>query len=414
MSAFSGGAAAIGAFTALGKQLYDLTGRELDLGLMGLAEFAPAAVLVFVTGMVADRRDRRRVAAIAVLCEALVLVALALFTRSSSQAVWPIFLLIVLFGTARAFAGPSSRSLPADLMPASKLPWLVPRMSGMWQLAFIIGPVTAGFIYAAADWVVYLVMAGLLVVSAVALSLLPAPVRAVRDDTALTIRERAREAVEGLRFVRRQQVVFGAIALDLFAVLFGGAVALLPAIATDRLGTDAVGLGWLRAAIGVGAGLTTVVLAVRPVRRRVGRVLLVSVALFGAFTIVLGLTQSFVVAWISLALLSGADAVSVFIRATLVPLATPQDMRGRVMAVETVFIGASNEMGAFESGVAGQLIGVSGAVVLGGMATIAIAGWFWVRLPILRDVDQFHEVVTGRGDHDPQRGARGSPDPAPG
>jgi predicted MFS family arabinose efflux permease len=199
------------------------------------------------------------------------------------------------------------------------------------------------------------------------------------------------EAVEGLRFIRHRPVLLGAISLDLFAVLFGGAIALLPAIAKDRLGVGAVGLGWLRAAGGMGAAAVTVGLAIRPLSRKVGRVLLVVVAGFGVGTIVLGITRSFTVAFVAMAALSGADAVSVFIRATLVPLVTPEEKRGRVLAVENVFIGASNELGAFESGVAGQLIGTTGAVVLGGVGTLAVAVGWWFLFPGLRKVDRFPE-----------------------
>jgi predicted MFS family arabinose efflux permease len=183
--------------------------------------------------------------------------------------------------------------------------------------------------------------------------------------------------------------VFGAISLDLFAVLFGGAVALLPAIAKDRLGVGAVGLGWLQASAGLGAGLMTLALAVRPVGRRLGPVLLGAVALFGAWTIVLGVTRSYTVAFVAIFVLSGADAVSVYIRATLVPLATPEDTRGRVLAVENVFIGASNELGGFESGVAGQLLGTAGSVLLGGIVTVFVAGVWWLLFPALREVDGF-------------------------
>jgi predicted MFS family arabinose efflux permease len=197
------------------------------------------------------------------------------------------------------------------------------------------------------------------------------------------------EAFEGLRFIRRSPVLLGAISLDLFAVLFGGAVALLPAIATDRLHVGAEGLGWLRAAGGIGAAATTVVLARRPVHRNVGRVLLIVVSIFGAFTIVLGATRIYAVAFVAMAVLSGADAISVFIRSTLVPLITPFDKRGRVLAVESVFIGASNELGAFESGVAGQILGSAGAIVLGGAATLVVAGTYWVVFPSLRNVDHF-------------------------
>jgi hypothetical protein len=184
-------------------------------------------------------------------------------------------------------------------------------------------------------------------------------------------------------------VLFGAIALDLVAVLFGGAVALLPALAEERLGVGAVGLGWLRAAVGIGAALVTIVLAVKPVTRRVGSTLLIAVAVFGAGTIVLGVTTSFVIAFVALAIASGADAVSVFIRGTLVPLVTPADKRGRVLAVETVFIGASNELGAFESGVAGQLLGPAAAVVFGGAMTLLIALSWGRFFPALGGVDRF-------------------------
>jgi hypothetical protein len=205
---------------------------------------------------------------------------------------------------------------------------------------------------------------------------------------------RLREAFEGLRIVRRQPILFGAISLDLFAVLFGGALALLPAIAEDRLGVGAVGLGWLRAAGGIGAALVTIALARRPLGRAVGRRLLVAVAAFGVFTVVLGVTRSFAVAFVAMAVLSGADAISVFIRATLVPLATPEAARGRVLAVENVFIGASNELGAFESGVAGQALGTAPAIVLGGLATLTIAGAWWLFFPGLRDVDRFEDAVA--------------------
>jgi predicted MFS family arabinose efflux permease len=203
--------------------------------------------------------------------------------------------------------------------------------------------------------------------------------------------------MEGLRFVRGEPILFGAIALDLFAVLFGGAVALLPAIAEDRLGVGAVGFGWLRAATGIGAGAVTLYLARRPIERRVGRALLTAVAVFGVGTIALGLTRSYAVAFVALLVLSGADALSVFIRSTLVPLVVPQNKRGRVLAVEMVFIGASNELGAFESGVTGQILGPAGAVVLGGAATLAVAASWWRWFPALRDVDRFPASANAAG-----------------
>jgi hypothetical protein len=202
-----------------------------------------------------------------------------------------------------------------------------------------------------------------------------------------------RSAVEGLRFIRRTPILLAAIALDLFAVLFGGAVALLPAIAEDRLGVGDIGYGWLRAAPGIGAALMAVALAVRPVRRHVGRVLYLAVGVFGLMTVVLGMTTSFVVAFIALLVLSGADMVSMYIRSTVAPLVTPDEKRGRVLAVEAVFIGASNELGAFESGVAGQALGTQAAVVGGGVATLMVVGIWWVRFTQLRDVDRFDDLA---------------------
>ncbi|MGH9282974.1 MAG: MFS transporter, partial [Acidimicrobiales bacterium] len=307
---------------------------------------------------------------------------------------------------------PASRALLGDVVPPERVPWLVARFSFAWQSALIAGPVLGGFLYTVDLTAPYLASATLLLVSAGAL-LLVRPERRVANrsepvdeevvdalaaaatepvgqlDAARPVRAGLRDAVEGFRFIRRVPVLLGAISLDLVAVLFGGAVALLPAIATERLGVDAVGLGWLRAAGGIGAGAVTLLLGVRPLRRRVGPALLAAVAGFGTFTILLGLTRSFAVAFLAMAVLSGADAVSVFIRASLVPLLTPEDKRGRVLAVENVFIGGSNELGAFESGVAGQLLGPSGAVVFGGMATLVVAGGWWLLFPDLRRVDRF-------------------------
>jgi hypothetical protein len=205
---------------------------------------------------------------------------------------------------------------------------------------------------------------------------------------------RIREAFEGLRVIKANPVLLGAISLDLFAVLFGGAVALLPALAENRLGVGAVGLGWLRAATGIGAAIVTIALSIRPVRRHIGRTLYLVVALFGLFTVGLGLTRNFAMAFVLLLLLSAVDSVSVFIRATLVPLVTPSPARGRVMAVEGVFLGASNELGAFESGVAGQLLGPAGAVVLGGVGTLLVATGWWFLFPELARVDEFPAAPT--------------------
>ncbi len=394
VSVFCASAATMAGETALGKQVFDITNRELDLGWLGLIEFLPAAALVLVTGSVADRYDRRRVVFFAAGAQALVAAALAYYARGSDHTVTPIFGMVFVFGIARAFVAPAERALPADIVPAERLPWLVPRFSGTWQVALIAGPVIGGVLYAIAPSASYIAAATLFAIAAIAIMAVDVPPRArmAFDPDSDDEKKGLAEALEGVRFIRHHSLVLGAISLDLFAVLFGGAIALLPAIAEERLGVGAVGLGFLRAAYGLGAALVTLWLALRPARRHVGRRLLVAVATFGAGTIVLGLTHSYAVACLALVVLAGADAVSVFIRATLVPLATPRGLRGRVLAVENVFIGGSNELGAFESGVAGQILGPGPAIVLGGAATLAVAG-AWARLfPALRDVDGFPEA----------------------
>ena len=373
--------------TVLGKQVFDLTRSELSLGLLGLAEFAPAALLVFVTGPVNDRLDRRKVAAAGLGGQAVINAVLAWYAGTHPTSTLPIFGLVIAFGASGAFATPATRAMPADTVAAERLAWLVARDTAAWQLAAIAGPVVGGFLYVIDVRVPYAAGAALLLVGAVTIAFVQPRQRA--SDLAEPTKRGVHEAVEGVRFVRSQPILLGAISLDLFAVLFGGAVALLPAIAETRLGAGAVGLGVLRAAVGIGAGAVTLYLTVHPVRRRVGRTLLVAVATFGIGTIVLGATTNFVVAFVALAALSGADSISVFIRSTLVPLVTPFEKRGRVLAVEAVFIGASNELGAFESGVVGQLLGPAAAVILGGAATLAVAALWWSFFPALRDVDRF-------------------------
>jgi MFS family permease len=391
--AHSAGAAAL--VTALGKQVYDLSGRELDLGLLGLAEFAPAALLVLVTGTVADRFDKRRIASIGALGEVLVTVSITAYVATSPTAAGPLFGLALALGVARAFVHPASRALPADTVPAAQLPWLVARWTIVFQVALIVGPVLAGSLYAVDPRLPFAAAAFLFLVASVAFTLVrpTAAAAAERAPAAPKGQQspggRLHEALGGLRLVRHTPILLGAISLDLFAVLFGGAVALLPAIADERLGVGSVGFGWLRAAPGIGAALMMLTLAIRPVSRHVGRKLLVTVAIFGLGTIALGVTTSYVVAFAALVVLSAADALSVFIRITLVPLTTPASARGRVMAVENVFIGASNELGAFESGVAGQVLGPGPAVILGGLATLVVAGAWSRFFPGLRDVDRF-------------------------
>ncbi len=386
--------AALAQTTALGFQVFELTGRELDLGLLGLAEFLPALVLAVPAGALADRFDRRTLYALALGGEAVAVSGLAWVTWRGVDDFGPLLALVAVFGSFRALAAPAVRALPATLVAPDALPRIVPMFSASWQVGLIAGPVLGGFLYATDPPLAYVGSVGLLLVAIAVLPLLR--LRRRPEPVGRTDRPGWRSALDGLRVIRHNPILLGAISLDLFAVLFGGAVALLPAIATTRLGVDATGLGWLRAAGGIGAALTTAVLVARPLRRRIGPILFGCVALFGLATVVLGLTSSFAIAFGSLFVMSAADAVSVFIRATLVPLITPDAYRGRVLAVENVFIGASNELGAFESGVTGQWFGAPAAIVLGGAATIVVVVVAAVAFPALRRIDGFPPPESAR------------------
>ena len=385
---------AIGMFlqaAALGKQVFDITDSTFALGMLGLVEFMPALLLLPLTGSAADRFDRRRIGAIGFGVEVLTSILFLWYAATDPTSAIPIFGIAALFGTARAFVSPAVRSIPPLVAPDGALPRVIAIYATTWQIGLVIGPASSGLLYDIDPAVPYGVSAACFVVAGVAM--LSLKVRRAQERTPPEQRATWHHAMEGLRFIRGRPVLLGAISLDLFAVLFGGAVALLPAIAEDRLHVGNVGYGWLRAAPGVGAVLISALLAIRPLRRRIGRSLLTAVAIFGAGTVVLGVTHDYTTAFIALVVLSGADAVSVFIRATIVPLATPDHMRGRVSAVENVFIGASNEVGAFESGVASTLIGVGPAVVLGGLATMGVVAVWSVVFPDLRDVDTFDDVA---------------------
>lgn len=372
----------------LGKQVYDITGREIDIGWIGLVEFLPAAVLVLVTGVVADRFYRRNVVLIAVTGELVSAVALMFYARTNPTAVAPIFMITLLYGVARAFVAPAARSIWPSIAPPGGLPAVVALSSATWTGAAIAGPAMSGLLYSIDPWVAYFAASVLIAMGMAAILRVKVP----RNIAASTERPTFRHAIEGLVFIRRTPILLAAISLDLFAVLFGGAIALLPVIAEERLGVGDVAYGWLRAAVGIGAGTMAIFLAWKPVRRRVGHKLFVVVATFGVMTVVLGLTRSYVVAFIAILVMSAADMVSVFIRSSIVPLVTPDEKRGRVLAVENVFIGASNELGAFESGVASQAVGTAGAVVGGGIATVGVAGLWWLLFPALRRVDRFSDL----------------------
>ena len=388
--------------TTLAKQVYDITRRELDLGWLGLAEFLPIALLVFVTGTVADRYNRKRISQLAMTGELASAMLLAWYASTEPTGVFPIFMIAILYGSSRAFLAPSMRPIAAAIAPEGRLPQMIALYSTVWTSAGIIGPAASGFLYSASPVLAYLVGSALVVCAIASFSSVRVPptqraADAAGDDADASAgsaaeRPTLRTAIEGLHYIRRTPILFAAIALDLFAVLFGGAVALLPVIAEERLGVGNIAYGWLRAAAGIGAGGVALLLAVRPLRRHVGKWLLVAVGVFGAGTIVLGLTRTYWIAFVAILVIHGADMVSVFVRGSIVPLVTPDDKRGRVSAVENVFIGATNELGAFESGVAAAAVGVPATVVGGGVFTLGIVGVWWVKFKQLRNVDRFEDL----------------------
>ncbi len=374
--------------TVLFKQTFDITGNTLDIGFIGLAQFVPAVLLVLVSGWVADRFDRRRVSALFLFARVLCALGFVAYSQVEPGPVWPLFAIAFVFGAADAMLAPSRRSIAPLLAPPEHFPQVVALWTATFTGASIIGPVIGGFLYSVGPSEAYLLAAVLELASIV-------PILTIvyaREPERITDRPTLHTALEGLRFVRRTPVVLGTISLDLFAVLFGGAIALIPAVASDRLGVGDIAYGWLRAAPGIGAAVMAIWLATRPITRRVGPTLLWVVFVFGAGTVVFGLTRNYAVAFIALIVISAADMVSMFIRGSIVPLVTPDDQLGRVSAVEGVFIGASNELGAFESGVAARMFGVPWAIAGGGFITMAIAASFAVVFPSIRRIDGFEEL----------------------
>ncbi len=374
--------------TVLFKQAFDLTGDTLAIGFIGLAQFVPAVLLVLVSGWVADRFDRRRVSALFLLARVVCAVGFLVYSQLAPDPVWPLFALAFVFGAADTMLAPSRRSIAPLLTP----PELFPQVVALWTATFtgsaIVGPVIGGFLYSVGPSEAYALAAALEFAAIIPILMIVY----AREPERITDRPTLHTALEGLRFVRRTPVVLGTISLDLFAVLFGGAIALIPAVASEQLGVGDIAYGWLRAAPGIGAALMAVWLATRPITRRVGPTLLIVVAIFGLGTMVFGLTHNYAVAFVALVVISAADMVSMFIRGSIVPLVTPDEQLGRVSAVEGVFIGASNELGAFESGVAARMFGVPWAIAGGGLITVAIAASFAVVFPSIRKIDTFDEL----------------------
>ncbi len=374
---------------AIGWQVYSINHSPLDLGLIGLCEFVPLLLLALPAGHLADRFSRRAVFAFSLGLSALVTLLLLAVSAGGATKLWPFLVLAAGSGIAAALANPAARALGPSLVPAGLLASAMALRSIAFQAGMVAGPALGGLLFAIDPELVYGVAAALLAAGVVALVAIHEP-----DEP----REEARPApgldsvLAGIRFIRRTPVMLGAITLDLFAVLLGGAIALLPLFAREILHTGPTGLGVLRSAPAVGALAAGVLLTRRPLGGRIGSTLLIVVAAFGVSMVVFGLSRSLPLSLAALAVSGFVDMISVNIRSTIAVVAPPNEVRGRVVAVEMVFISASNELGAFESGVAAALLGAVPAVVAGGVLTVVLAaGWRWL-FPDLARVDRLDEL----------------------
>ena len=376
----------------IGWQVYDIARHTMDpkaaalrLGIIGLVQFAPLFFLTLVTGWTADHADRRWIARASVFLELLCAAALAAFAWTHTTTLEVLYIVAALLGVARAFAGPALGALAPNLVPVKILPNAIALSSIAWQSGAIIGPALGGYLYALAPEAPYIGSAILCAMSLFGLFRIPKLSNGTRRKTA----QPWQQMIEGLRYVRRNRLVLGAISLDLFAVLLGGATAMLPVYARDILHAGPEGLGHLRAAPAIGATLTAAFFAIRPLKSEVGLKMLLAVAVFGGATIVFGLSRSMPLSLACLTLLGAADMFSVYVRQSLIQLYTPDDKRGRVGAVSSLFISASNELGEAESGFLAALIGPVAAVVAGGVGAILVVGIWARQFPELRLAHNF-------------------------
>ena len=375
----------------VGWQVYYLTHSTLNLGLVGLAQFAPNICLALYAGHLADRVDRRALLRGAILAQALCSLSLILLTLSGSHQVWPIYATLAVFGAARAFMAPASQSIIPRLVPRETLGGAIALGSSMFMVAQIAGPALGGILYAYGAAAAF-ATSGLFFVTSFISTFFIRTV--LKPETPVS--PGARSVLAGARFIRRNPAILGAISLDLFAVLLGGATALLPVYARDILQTGPRGLGLLRSAPAAGALAMSLFLARRSLGRNAGRTMFLAVALFGLATIVFGVSTSVPLSLLALAVLGASDMVSVYMRSNLVQRMTPDEMRGRVASVNWVFIGASNELGEMESGFTAWLFGgAEAAVIAGGVGTcLVVALWAW-RFPALRRVKRLEDVEPG-------------------
>jgi len=361
-------------------QIYDITGQPFLLGLVGLSLFLPALLLVLVTGLVADRFNRRMIMACCLAVELVCAIFMLVFTAQPDHPVWPIFVVLVVLGTGRAFMGPASGSLAPNLVPPEALANAITLNATAWQFSAILGPMAGGLLYGFGPSVAFGTAGLFALVGLGCVVLIPKPAK--RESHQATSME---TLLAGIRYILKEKVVLGAISLDLFAVLLGGAVALLPVYAKDILHAGPTALGLLRAAPGAGGILMAIFLSRFPLRDNAGRILFVFVGLFGLFTAIFGLSTTVWVSVPALALAGACDMVSVSIRETIMQLWTPDAVRGRVNAVNSVFIGASNEVGEFRAGLVAAWLGAVPAVLIGGVATIAVSVIWSRAFPGLRN-----------------------------
>lgn len=366
---------------AVGWQVYDMTRNPFDLGIVGLVQFLPLLLLVLVTGAVADRYNRRAIMALCLALEAAICAGLMIVTFSGTTDVWLIFGLLTVFGIARAFMGPASQSLLPNLVPPEDLANAIAWNSSSWQIATITGPVAGGLLYGLSANVAYGTALFLMAIGAILVCFIPKPVQRLSNQA-----KSLATLFAGFRFVWSEKVVLGAISLDLFAVLLGGAAALLPVYARDVLHAGPWGLGLLRAAPGIGALIVVGWLARNAIRDHAGLIMFAFVAGFGIFTTIFGASTMIWLSVLALALAGACDMISVYVRETLIQLWTPDEVRGRVNAVNIVFIGASNELGEFRAGISAALFGAVPAVVFGGIGTVAVAVLWALWFPELRRI----------------------------
>ncbi|MES2493266.1 MAG: MFS transporter [Pseudomonadota bacterium] len=383
----------------LGWQVYDVARADygmapgaaaFQLGLIGLVQFVPMFVLAPFAGLIADRMDRRKVGAFAVGVDFVMAVSLAALTQADALTLPLLFLLGSLHGVARAFFGPALSAIVANILPAHLVPKAISLNALALQIGMVSGPALGGFLYAAGPSLPYWFAVVLLgVATAAVLSIKPFTMAALPENV-----HPLRQIAEGFSYIRRERLLFGCVTLDLFAVLLGGATALLPVFARDILTIDGhavgpAGLGVMRAAPAVGAVAVAILLSFRPIARNVGVKMLWAVVLFGAATVVFGLSRNYFLSLVALSILGAADMISVFVRGSLVQLNTPDEMRGRISSISGLAISASNELGEMQSGLAAALLGATGAVVFGGVGAIIITGTWALLFPELRRARTF-------------------------